>query len=461
MVERVLIIEDEKRWCDFLSMLVRQGGWEPVPMTDPEEALGLLSEQKFDLALTDLRMPKLDGIQVLKAIKASHPNLPVIVITAYSTVQAAIESMKLGAFDYITKPFNNDQVLSVMRRALKQVQLESAELYRVSARGAPESAVNLVGKSEKMQEVYKLIGKVSATNATVLIRGESGTGKEMVARTLHQSSPRSEKPFVVVDCSALTETLLTSELFGYIKGAFTGAVSSKKGLIEEAENGTIFLDEIGDITPAVQMDLLRFLQSGEIKRVGDTRLKKVDVRMIAATNRDLEKLISEGKFREDLYYRLNVVTIVVPPLRERKEDIPELTEHFIRKYNQIEGREIQGISSQAMELLMSYNWPGNVRELENTIARAMALARGRVITSEDLPLGMMVKPEAKEQELGFKELRRKYLDNFEAGLLKHYLERANGNVSRAASYARIPRQTFHRLLKKYGIKSARMTEKSE
>jgi len=461
MTERVLIIEDEKRWCDFLSLLIRQGGWEPIALTDAEEALNIVSEQKFDLVLTDLRMPKLDGIQVLKAIKSSQPDLPVIVITAYSTVDAAIESMKQGAFDYITKPFNNDQVLAVIRRALRQAQLERENHFHLRVSEAEESGANLVGKSEKMQEVYKLIGKVAATNTTVLIRGDSGTGKEMVARTLHQSSPRAGKPFVVVDCSALTETLLESELFGYIKGAFTGAGASKKGLLEEAEGGTIFLDEIGDISPAVQMDLLRFLQSGEIKRVGDTKLRKVEVRMLAATNRDLEKLISEGKFREDLYYRLNVVTMVVPRLRERKEDIPDLVEHFIRKYNQIEGQKIQGISPQAMEILLSYDWPGNVRELENTIARAMALARGRVITSEDLPLGMMVKPARTESELGFKELKRKYLENFEAGLLKHYLERAQGNVSRAASYARIPRQSFHRLLKKYQIKGPRISDKSD
>ncbi len=452
MNERVLIIEDEKRWCDFLSLLIRQGGWEPVAQTDAEESLKVLAQSKFDLVLTDLRMPKLDGIEVLKRIKSAQPDLPVIVITAFSTVEAAIESMKQGAFDYITKPFNNEQVLTVIRRALHQVQLQRDDRYRFDTTPAPKPSGDLVGKSEKMQEVYKLIGKVAGTNATVLIRGESGTGKELVARTLHQSSPRARKPFVVVDCSALTETLLESELFGYVKGAFTGAGASRKGLIEEAEGGTIFLDEIGDLTPAVQMDLLRFLQSGEIKRVGDTRLRKVDARMLAATNRDLEKLISEGKFREDLYYRLNVVTMVAPPLRERKEDIPGLVEHFIRKYNQIESQNIRGISPQAMAVLMSYGWPGNVRELENTIARAMALARGRVISSEDLPLGMMVKPAASETELGFKDLKRKYLDNFEAGLLKHYLERARGNVRLAATYARIPRQSFHRLLKKYRIK---------
>lgn len=458
-MERVLIIEDERRWCDFLSLLIRQGGWEPIALTDPKKALTMISEQKFDLVLTDLRMPELDGIEVLKRIKTMHPALPVIIITGYSTVEAAIESMKQGAFDYITKPFNNEQVLAVIRRALHQAELERADLYRVGVSGTQVRSVNLVGKSEKMQEVYKLIGKVAGTNATVLIRGESGTGKEMVARTLYQASPRADKPFVVVDCSALTETLLESELFGYIKGAFTGALTSKKGLLEEADGGTIFLDEIGDISPAVQMDLLRFLQSGEIKRVGDTKLKKVDVRMIAATNRDLERLISEGKFREDLYYRLNVVCIMVPPLRERKEDIPELVEHFIWKYNQIEGHQIQGISPRAMEVLMSYNWPGNVRELENTIARAMVLARGRVISSEDLPLGMMLKPLSDESELGFKELKRKYLNNFEAGLLKHYLERANGNVSLAATYAKIPRQSFHRLLRKYQIKYPRRNEK--
>ncbi len=455
MKERVLIIEDEKRWCNFLSLLVRQGGWEPVAETDPEHALDMVAEEDFDLVLTDLRMPKIDGIEVLKRIKTIKPDLPVIIITAYSTVEAAIESMKEGAFDYITKPFNNEQVLAVLRRALRQVQLERENNYLARALEERTRLDTLVGNSSKMQEVYKLIGKVATTNATVLIRGESGTGKELVARTIHRNSPRARKPFVVVDCSALPETLLESELFGHTKGAFTGAQTSKKGLIEEAESGTVFLDEIGDISPSVQMDLLRFLQSGEIKRVGESRWRKVDVRMIAATNRDLEALIKEGAFREDLYYRLNVVTIVVPPLRERKEDIPELVQHFIRKYNQLEKLNIQGISAQAMELLMSYDWPGNVRELENTIARAMTLARGKVIMPEDLPLGISVPPAEKEKELGFFELKKKYLANFEASLLRHYLERAGGNVSLAARYAKMPRQSFHRLLRKYKIKVER------
>ena len=455
MNQRILIIEDEKRWCDFLSLLVRQGGWEPVAETSPEKALELVAEEDFDLVLTDLRMPALDGIEVLKKVKALKPDLPVIVITAYSTVEAAIESMKFGAFDYITKPFNNEQVLQVIKRALRQVQLERERDYLARALEERARLDVLVGNSEKMQEVYKLIGKVATSNATVLVLGESGTGKELVARTIHRNSLRAKKPFVVVDCSALPETLLESELFGHIKGAFTGAQASKKGLIEEAEGGTVFLDEIGDISPTVQMDLLRFLQSGEIKRVGDTKWRKVDVRMMAATNQNLEKLIKEGRFREDLYYRLNVVTIVLPPLRERKEDIPELVRYFIRKYNQLERLSIQGISNEAMELLMSYGWPGNVRELENTIARAMALARGKVIMPEDLPLGISVQPRAEERELGFYELKKRYLANFEASLLRHYLERAGGNVTLASQYARIPRQSFHRLMRKYQIKPAR------
>jgi len=460
MAERVLIIEDEKRWCDFLCLLIKQGGWEPVAITNPGQGLELALNQVFDLVLTDLRMAGLDGIEVLKQIKAKKPDLPVIVITAYSTVEAAIESMKQGAFDYITKPFNNEQVLAVIKRALRQAKLEKENQYPSQVIKERFQVDTLVGKSEKMQEVYKTIGKVASTNATILILGESGTGKELVARTIHQSSPRVNSPFVVMDCSALAETLLESELFGHIKGAFTGAQTNKKGLIEEAEGGTIFLDEIGNVSSAVQMDLLRFLQSGEIKKVGDTRWHKVDVRMLAATNQDLEKLIEQGKFREDLYYRLNVVTITVPPLRERKEDIPELVERFIGKHNRIEGLRIQGISPQALEILVSYDWPGNVRELENTIARAMTLARGKVLMPDDLPLGMIPKPVVKE-ELGFHELKRKYLDNFEASLLRHYLERAKGNITMAASYAKIPRQSFHRLMKKHNIKPARLSKNTQ
>jgi len=461
MKERILIIEDEKRWCDFLSLLVSQGGWEPVAMTDPEEALKLAAAEDFSLVLTDLRMPKLDGIEVLKKIREVHPGLPVIIITAYSTVEAAIESMKQGAFDYITKPFNNDQVLAVLSRAIRQVRLERENKYFLKEIEESRQIDQLVGNSPKMQEVYKLIGKVAASNATILIRGESGTGKELIARTIHKTSPRANKPFMVVDCSALTETLLESELFGHLKGSFTGANANKKGLVEEAEGGTVFLDEIGNVSPAVQMDLLRFLQNGEVKRVGDTKWRKVEVRMIAATNQDLEKLIAGGAFRDDLYYRLNVVTLVAPLLRERKEDIPGLVEHFIRKHNRLEGLSIQGISGQAMETLVGYDWPGNVRELENTIARAMTLARGKVLMPEDLPLGIAAKPEQQDGELGFNQSKRKYLENFESSLLLHYLNRAKGNISVAAGYAKIPRQSFHRLMKKYNMKNPRFTDQSE
>ena len=459
MKERILIIEDEKRWCDFLSLLMSQAGFEPTAMTDAEEGVALALRDDFSLVLTDLRMPKLDGIQVLKKLKAARPSLPVVIITAYSTVEAAIESMKQGAFDYITKPFNNEQVIAVVSRALSQAQMERESRYLVQAGEGIPRADLLVGKSEKMQEVYKLIGKVAASSATVLIRGESGTGKELIARTIHKSSPRAAKPFLVVDCSALTETLLESELFGHVKGSFTGAYTSKKGLTEEAEGGTIFLDEIGNVSSAVQMDLLRFLQSGEIKRVGDSKWRKVEVRMMAATNQDLEKMIARGAFREDLYYRLNVVTIVAPPLRDRKDDIPLLAEHFLNKHNRLEGLGIQGISPQAMSILASYDWPGNVRELENTLARAMTLSRGKVLMPEDLPPGMPAKPPEQAWEVGFKKLKKQHLENFEADMIRHYLESAQGNVSAAARLAQIPRQSFHRLMKKYKVRNPRLSEK--
>jgi len=317
-----------------------------------------------------------------------------------------------------------------------------------------------------MQEVYKLIGKVATSNATVLILGESGTGKELVARTIHRNSLRAKKPFVVVDCSALPETLLESELFGHIKGAFTGAQASKKGLIEEAEGGTVFLDEIGDISPTVQMDLLRFLQSGEIKRVGDTKWRKVDVRMMAATNQNLEKLIKEGRFREDLYYRLNVVTIVLPPLRERKEDIPELVRYFIRKYNQLERLSIQGISNEAMELLMSYGWPGNVRELENTIERAVSLESGEIILPESLPEKIQssgekiiptslltLPPEGIDLE--------KTLADIEKKLLKEALIRTKGNKTKAAQLLGISFRSFRYRLAKLSLEQEKTLEEIE
>jgi len=375
----VLVADDEPSIRELVQTVLSQQSLEVITASDGEEALKVSEAQVVDCALVDIRMPKVDGLAVLEQLVLK--NIPVIVITAYGTSDVTIEAMRRGAYDFITKPFDIDDLAEKVRKALDYSK--TTEVLPI--KGSKETSSLMVGMSAAMQEVYKLIGRVASTDVTVLITGESGTGKELVSRAIHYNSPRNKGPFVVVNCAAIPEDLLESELFGYEKGAFTGADERKIGKFELANHGTILLDEIGDMSPMLQAKILRVLQEHVIERIGGTRSIPVDVRVLAATNKDLQSLVKSGSFREDLYFRLNVVQIQLPPLRERKEDIPLLADHFIKKYAAETGKEVTGVTPEVMAALMAYDYPGNVRELENIIARAVALCSGKVLTLDVLP----------------------------------------------------------------------------
>lgn len=391
---RILIVDDEDSVCQMLRDVLEDEGYRVEIALDGHEALRKMKSLDVDAVLLDIRMPGLDGMQVLKLAQEAGITVPVVLITAYGTTETAIQAMKLGAFDYVLKPFNIEELLMTIKKAVEMERLASelaALRQELSDQVPPEE---MIGRSPVMQEVYKSIGKVADSNVTVLILGESGTGKELVARAIHRNSRRHQGPFVKINCAAIPENLLESELFGYEKGAFTGALTRKLGKFELAHRGTIFLDEISEIKPATQAKLLRVLQEKEFERVGGTDTIKVDVRILAATNKNLEEMVREGLFREDLYFRLNVVSIVLPPLRERREDIPLLVDHFLKKYASELQKEIKGFSPEALKLLKEYDWPGNVRELRNVCERAVVMAAGPVILPEDLPFSLQ--PEGKE-----------------------------------------------------------------
>ncbi|MDP8256014.1 MAG: sigma-54 dependent transcriptional regulator [Candidatus Alcyoniella australis] len=451
MSDRILVIDDETKWSKFLQELLSKQGYVVETQSNPLEAVTQVESERFDLVITDSNMPKLDGLSLLKRVKEVHPNLPVIVIGSFTTVTNAIEAMKEGAFDYITKPFDVEHMRNVVSKALERVHLIQENRFFRQQPAEPYSVEDIIGRSPQMKEIYKLIGKVAATNTPVLILGESGTGKELVAHAIHAHSNRTEKPFVVVNCSALPESLLESELFGHVKGSFTGAIADKKGLLEEADGGTLFLDEVGDIPLPIQVELLRFLQEGEVRRIGGNITRKVNVRIITATNQNLTELMEKKTFRMDLYYRLNVVTVNLPPLRDREGDIFYLTQYFIDKYNQIEKKNVQGIGNDAIALLNSYDWPGNVRELQNFIERAIALCQGDLITMQDMPPHLAQKPQAQIAQSSFAELKERTISEFEVRMLRHYLSLANGNVTKASKLADMPRQSFHRLISKYKL----------
>jgi len=370
----ILIADDEPNIRRVLEAMLMKDGFTVLVAENGKKALDLASSNQIDLLLSDLIMPDSNGVELLQKVKQLHPQCSAIIITAYGSIKSAVEAMRLGAFNYLTKPFDIDEVRAVVKRALEHRKLlaENQELKQQLATSVKLDSLDCV--SGKMQEVYKIVERAAESRATVLIRGESGTGKELIARALHFNSPRAGKPFVPVSCAALPETLLESELFGHEKNAFTGAMTAKPGRFELANQGTLFLDEIGDIPPAVQIKMLRVLQEWEFERIGGTKSIKVDVRLIAATNKDLEKAVADESFRSDLYYRLNIVSVLIPPLRERTEDIPTLVSHFLDKYNKQNGRKIASVDDSAWERLRSYSWPGNVRELENAIERAVVLS---------------------------------------------------------------------------------------
>jgi two-component system response regulator AtoC len=445
MSAQLLVIDDDAVTRELLTEVLQSEGYTVAACDSGPRALERAEHEHFDLAVTDVRMPEMDGIAVTRALKARDPAMQVIVMTAFGSVETAVEAIRHGAFDYVSKPMNLEEIKSTVRRALTERRLGDGRAN--GGGGGADSDGLVVGRSPAMVEVYKTVARVAPSRSTVLIEGESGTGKELIASALHRHSGRAADRFVAVDCGSLTDTLLESELFGYVRGAFTGAVGEKKGLFEEASGGTIFLDEMGDIGAPMQAKLLRVLQEYEIKRVGGQEWIKVDVRVIAATNRNLEHLVQQGTFREDLFYRLKVVTITLPPLRERREDIPLLAEHFLRRYVARNGKSISHLSDDAMVLLMDFSWPGNIRELEHCIERAVALASGTVVTPDDLAPELRSTLEATLHRGAptLEEVKRRYL--------AHVLEQTGGNISRAATILGVDRRSLYRMLRRYGIRS--------
>ncbi len=461
---RVLVVDDEPTLLKALEALLAKKGFDVVALDSPITATQRLAQEDFDVALLDIKMPQLSGLELLNAVKHRRPEVEVIMMTGHATVDTALAAIKAGAYDYLTKPF--DEVEAVARSVAKAAerkalfdrnrQLESQLRER---EGAPSDG--LVGTSSAIREVTRMIEAVAYSVTTVLVTGESGTGKELVARALHARSPRRAHPFVALNCGALTETLLESELFGHVKGAFTGAQRDQKGLFDAADGGTIFLDEIGDIPLSTQVRLLRVLQEGEIKRVGSADSVKVDVRVIAATHRDLPKLVKTGKFREDLFYRLNVINIPLPALRDRLDDIPLLAHHFLRRYTDRLGKKVKTLSPEAIELLCGYRWPGNVRELENAIERAVVLCRSDAVTPADLPPAVAGRtaplvrdaPAAGDDAawltLSYAGAKEQALRRFEKGYVEALMRACDNNISAAARKAGMDRSNFKRVLRKY------------
>ncbi len=451
-MNRILVVDDEQGMRDFLSIMLKKEGYDVVAAENGEHALKAIHAEIYDLVITDVKMPRVDGIEVLRTVKEISPETVVIVITAFATTDTAVQAMKLGAYDYITKPFKVDEIKLIIQKALEKHHLRKENILLRREIAARAGFENFVGKSEAMQKVFALIRQVADTKSTVLISGESGTGKELVARAVHYNSARKDKPFVTVNCGALPETLLESELFGYMKGSFTGATSNKQGLFEAANGGTIFLDEISATTPNLQIKLLRVIQERTFMRVGGTTDVKVDVRVIAASNKDLQAEVAKGAFREDLYYRLNVIPIHLPPLRERKEDIAVLTEHFLNKLA-LSGKEPKKIANDTLKFFMNYRWPGNVRELENTIERLVILASGDTIRADDIPESLktfipcpeLVPSEIPDAGLNMEEL----LENAERILLKKALEKSGGVKTEAAKLLGLTFRSFRHRLQKY------------
>ena len=450
----ILVVDDNKTTTQTLCTLIGRWGYEAVPAFDGAQALAALEKQPVDIMITDLRMPEIDGMQLLQKVREHWPEIVPIVVTAYGSIETAVEAMKLGAFDFLTKPYENRELRVKFERAAAQRQMV-LQMERMNARIASfeEQTVpgQIVGQSPAMLRVFEDIRKVAPTDSTVLLLGESGTGKELVAHAIHQQSPRGSQAFVASHCAAYAEGVLESELFGHEKGAFTGAVARKIGRLELADQGTLFLDEIGDISPAIQVKLLRVLQEREFERVGGTQTLTLDSRIVAATHQDLPKAIREGGFREDLFYRLNVFSIVLPPLRERKEDIPALVETFCRHQGQRLGRQVPGVSQRALQAMIAYDWPGNIRELQNVIERAVILAEDREIDVEDLPtdMGSTRSPQTPlpEGELDFDA----ELEKFERQLILHAYTQADKVKARTAKILGIDRNRLRYKLKKFGI----------
>lgn len=456
----VLIVDDEPGIREFLQIMLDREGYDVSCAADGKEAINFFKKKRYDVVVADIRMPKVNGFEVLTTIKEISPETNVIMITAYASFESAVESMKEGAYDYITKPFNVDEVKMTVKNALQKKGAVEEAVDRKREKGGVENFEGMISDSPEMLKIFALIPKAASSKASVLITGESGTGKELVARAIHQNSPRENEPFVTINCGGVPEQLLESELFGYKKGSFTGAVTDKMGLFEAAHKGTIFLDEIGDLPLSLQVKLLRIVQEKSFKPVGGTQEISIDVRIISATNINLEEEVIKGEFREDLFYRLNVIQIRIPSLRERKMDIPILAQHFLEKYSQESGKEIRHISSYALKVLLDYSFPGNVRELENIVERSVALETSNIILPDSLTLSRFknemgkngvpdydIPPEGidLEEEVG----------KLEKQLLLKALQRTNGEMKKAAELLNIPYRSIRYRLEKYGIKNGK------
>lgn len=449
-----MIVDDEPLVRHSLSELLTLSGYTVSVAGDGKEALALLKDYIADIIITDMKMPGMDGMQLLKAVKKSFPNTQVILVTGYGSIDSAVAAMREGAYDYITKPISDAEIKIILERLTthRRLQEENIKLKEELSISQKERFHDVVGKDQKMQKIYTLIEAIATTRATVLIHGESGTGKRVIAHAIHKYNEKERgKPFVEVSCGALTETLLESELFGHVKGAFTGAIKDRMGRFELANGGTIFLDEIDAFSPALQVKLLRVLQEGEFERVGDTKTVKVDVRVIAATNQNLQELIVTGQFRKDLYYRLNIISIEVPPLRDRKVDVPLLIANFIKKHAKHTSKKIESISDQALNILTEYSWPGNVRELENVIERAIILSKDTVITPTDLPEFLSIKAKQEEQANGNGFKLKDALKSPEKDLIMKALESNSWNRNEAAKTLGINRTTLYKKMHKFGL----------
>jgi len=460
-VEKILVVDDEQSLRDVLSIMLKRAGYVVTTATDGEEAIDLVNKEIFDLVITDLRMPKVDGMEILKAVKSTSPETVVLLITAFASADSAVEAMKQGAYDYLTKPFQIDEVQLIIRNALEKRRLTTENMLLKREMASQSSFAQLVGQSDAMQKVFEVVRKVADSKSNVLICGESGTGKELVARAIHYNSARSTRPFVAVNCSAVPETLLESELFGHMKGSFTGAIANKAGLFEIADGGTIFLDEIGDTTPTIQVKLLRVIQEREFRRVGGSQDIKVDVRIVAATNKDLEKAVADGSFREDLYYRLDVIPIRLPPLRMRTGDIPLLVDHFLERFSKESGKAKPVISAEAMHVLLEHEWRGNVRELENLIERVVAFSTEGPVTDTDVRGWLHRSTAPPPQQTAPLDLTDEGVDleglinGIEKDLLLKALERSKWVKKKAARMLRLNTRSFRYRLEKYAIKGGR------
>ena len=443
---RILVVDDEMIVREALSNYLREDGYEAIAVETGVEALKKVEGERWNVLFVDLKMPGMDGLEVLREVKKITSDLPVIIITAYASIDSAVQAMKDGAYDYIVKPFDPEAIALVVEKVVEHQRLVQENILLRERLDQEYKFEEIIGKSHPMQEIFELVKNVAESDASVLITGESGTGKELIARALHANSPRRYNPFITASCGAMTEGLLESELFGHEKGAFTGALYTKKGRFELAEGGTLFLDEIGEISPKTQVDLLRVLDEKGFMRVGGVDQITVNVRILSATNRDLQKAIQEGLFREDLFYRLNVVSIHLPPLRKRREDIPLLAEHFLDKFKAETNKKIDRISPQALKLMMEYDWPGNVRELENAIERAVVVGKKNEIVPENLPFFN----QSRAPESGLKSLK----DREKLHIL-HVLEENGWNISKTAEELEIDRVTLYNKIKKYNLTVSR------